>query len=552
MASMDTAPRTGEKIEALFDGEWMEVYWGHTDDGSPYGTEGWGQVDGGYFIDTHPAREIEAWRPLNAVSYGEPSGVYGHRRRQPIVVLGLGFGDEAKGSTVDYLSATVPDAAAVVRWSGGANAAHNVRHGGRHHTFRQFGSGTFLGIPTYISDGVVVNLEMLMEEATALEAQGVADPISLVTLHSNALVTTPIHIALNRAREILRGSGRHGSCGLGIGETVVHSNAERSGLDYHDTVGNFTIEGKTAGGRGVLTLEMLAAVEGDSPEEIITVLKHQENYAELLIEQARLKVPELAAELDYGSLEHMAEELIAVAKSFEIVSSMEFDREILETMARGTVIFEGSQGLLLDEYWGFHPHTTWSNLVPLAIFEWLRDFGHQPYVLGLTRSFTTRHGAGPLPSAAHGALDESELPEDDNSWGRWQGEFRNAPLDLPLLSYSKHILLESGIDLDGIAVSHLDAFEGENLAPVVTSYGGRKDPSQSWNFKSDGAELWARTDSDVFLAERVIGQGAELKHYSAEELPLRIAEALGAPVVITADGPARLDRKIYIPSEEGN
>ncbi|MFZ2242157.1 MAG: adenylosuccinate synthetase, partial [Gordonia amarae] len=66
----------------------------------------------------------------------------------PIIVVGLGYGDESKGATVDYLASTIRDTAAVVRWSGGAQAAHNVCHGPRHHTFRQFGSGTLRGVRT--------------------------------------------------------------------------------------------------------------------------------------------------------------------------------------------------------------------------------------------------------------------------------------------------------------------------------------------------------------------------------------------------------------------
>ena len=543
MASMETAPRTGEEIEALFEGEWLSVSWGRADDGSPFGAEGWRQSDGGYYIDGYPAEQLETWRPLNALSYGEPSGLQNHQLRQPIIVLGLGFGDEAKGSTVDYLSATIPDAAAVVRWSGGANAAHNVRHGHRHHTFRQFGSGSFLGLPTYLSEKVVVNLPMLMAEAVELEAKGIINPLSLVTLHGDALVTTPIHIALNRAREIIRGSGRHGSCGLGIGETIVHGYAERSGLDYGATVGNFAIEGRTSQGKGLLTLSMLA--ETDSEYEIVQILSKQALYAELLIEEARELVPDLADELNYGSLEAIASELMAVAKSVEILSATEFDRELLELMARGTVIFEGSQGLLLDEYWGFHPHTTWAQIQPSAIVEWLRDKGHQPYVLGLTRSFTTRHGDGPLPSAEFGNLSEFDLPDDDNNWGRWQGEFRNAPLDLPLLNYSKRILLESSVDLDGIALSHLDAFSGEDRVPVVMSYGGLEDPSNEWLFKSDRVKDFPRINSDEFLKELVLDQVADIHRYNAEELPLQLSYAIQVPVVISATGPARRDRQLH-------
>lgn len=77
--------------------------------------------------------------------------------RQTIIVAGLGYGDESKGATVDYLAAALPDVVAVVRWSGGAQAAHNVRHGHRHHTFSQFGSGTFCDVRTILRAPMLVN-----------------------------------------------------------------------------------------------------------------------------------------------------------------------------------------------------------------------------------------------------------------------------------------------------------------------------------------------------------------------------------------------------------
>ena len=142
---------------------------------------------------------------------------------RPIVVVGLGYGDESKGATVDYLASTIGDTAAVVRWSGGGQAAHNVCHGPRHHTFRQFGSGTLRGVRTIARAPMLVNPISLATEAAELAVLGVGDPFGLLTVDANALVTTPIHVAMNRAREIARGAARHGSCGEGVGETRAYA-----------------------------------------------------------------------------------------------------------------------------------------------------------------------------------------------------------------------------------------------------------------------------------------------------------------------------------------
>lgn len=536
---MDSAPRDGGTIEVLVDNRWVKAYWSdEAQDGSPQGTEGWAALETDDLIP-----DPTQWRHWEQLDYGQPSALPGHSFRQPIVVLGLGFGDEAKGATVDFLSSRISDASAVVRWSGGANAAHNVRHGHRHHCFRLFGSGSFLGLPTYLTEKVVLNLQVLMGEAVALEAIGVHSPLSLLVVNGDSLVTTPIHMALNRAREILRGIGRHGSTGLGIAETVVHGYAERMGLTITETVGNFELQGPTANGEGILTAGALKQIAyEDLPNKVEMILKQQARYADPLIMEAAAAVPELAEELWYGSLSAMAEELIEIAESLEILESARFKSKLIKTMAMGTVIFEGSQGILLDEQWGFHPHTTWARTEPSELFDWLQNLGHRPYALGLTRSFMTRHGAGPLPSESVRRIEPEELPEDDNSWGRWQGVFRNAPLDLPLLNYSRRILAEYGIYLDGISISHLDGFGSESI-PVVRGYDGSEDPSRLWHFKSDGATDFPTVNSDVFLEQSMLNASGNLGNYSAAKLPELIGSVLEAPAVILSSGPSRSDRK---------
>ena len=109
------------------------------------------------------------------------------------IVVGLGFGDECKGATVDWLCATT-DVEAVVRFNGGPQAAHNViTPDGRHHTFAQFGSGSFHEIPTYLSKYMLVNPFNLLVEAEHLAELGVMDPMSLVYIDQDALLVTPYH-----------------------------------------------------------------------------------------------------------------------------------------------------------------------------------------------------------------------------------------------------------------------------------------------------------------------------------------------------------------------
>ncbi len=137
------------------------------------------------------------------------------------IVVDLGFGDSGKGLLTDFLARRFK-AGVVVRYNGGAQAGHNVvTPNGRHHTFSQFGSGTFIpGVKTYLSKHVVIHPGALLIEGNILEGLGVSNAFSRLRLSDQCLVITPFHQAANRIREMVRGKNRHGSCGVGVGETV--------------------------------------------------------------------------------------------------------------------------------------------------------------------------------------------------------------------------------------------------------------------------------------------------------------------------------------------
>src|SRR3954471_16685245 len=123
-----------------------------------------------------------------------------------IVIVDLGFGDAGKGLLTDYLVRRT-GARMVVRYNGGAQAGHNVvAPDGRHHTFAQFGSGTFVpGVRTFLSRDVVVHPSALPREELALRSAGVTDGFERLSISADALVITPYHQALGRMRELARG-----------------------------------------------------------------------------------------------------------------------------------------------------------------------------------------------------------------------------------------------------------------------------------------------------------------------------------------------------------
>src|SRR5215210_2605913 len=122
------------------------------------------------------------------------------------VIVDLGFGDAGKGLLTDCLVRRT-GAKVVVRYNGGAQAGHNVvTPDGRHHTFSQFGSGSFVpGVRTFLSRDVVVHPTALLREEASLRTAGVTDALERLRISADAVVVTPYHQALNRLRETARG-----------------------------------------------------------------------------------------------------------------------------------------------------------------------------------------------------------------------------------------------------------------------------------------------------------------------------------------------------------
>ena len=142
-------------------------------------------------------------------------------RRRAFVVIDLAFGDSGKGTIVDYLVRR-HSADLVVRFNGGPQAGHNVvLPDGRHHTFSQFGSGSFVpSIKTLLSRFVLIEPCAMLKEAAHLAQLGLGDVLARTFIDERCRVITPLHHLANRLREHARGSLAHGTCGVGFGECV--------------------------------------------------------------------------------------------------------------------------------------------------------------------------------------------------------------------------------------------------------------------------------------------------------------------------------------------
>ncbi len=403
-----------------------------------------------------------------------------------IITVGLGFGDEGKGATVDYL-VRQHGAELVVRYSGGAQAGHSVvLADGRRHTFSQFGAGTLAGARTWLGPRMIVSPATLTPEAEHLQSLGVDDPWSMLSAHSAALVATEYHSAMNRLRELARGDARHGSFGLGIGETRHYW--LRYGAD--------------------------AVTMGDLADRRLLVQKLTLLRDRMLLEMQDL--PHL--DRQWAAALH---ETLPAAQADLLQESMARVTATAEMPVAETIVFEGAQGVLLDEWHGFHPFTTWSTVTPLHAWELAAEHGIDDVtVLGLTRAYSTRHGAGPFPTWDREFT--ATLRDAGNPTNAWQGSLRAGPLDLVLLDYAARICR-----IDALAVTCLDQLPPRpRLCPRYADL-SRLEIPQSLREQSE-------------LTRVLESATATYREASVDELLATLDQI--APVAITATGPTSADR----------
>jgi adenylosuccinate synthase len=412
--------------------------------------------------------------------------------KRAIITVGLGFGDEGKGATVDSLCRRF-NADLVIRYSGGSQAGHNVQlSDGRRHTFSQFGAGTLAGVPTYVGQPVVLNPTALLREAEHLRELGVADPCQMLTVHPRCLVSTSLHQAVNQLRELARGDQRHGSCGHGIGET----------RNYWLRYGEDAVFAQDLREHSVLRakLELLRQRVFLDLQEVVDRVS-----GDVLKEFDLLGI----------TTDDLIEPLLEAGSLFRTGPMPECD----------LAIFEGAQGVLLDEWYGFHPYTTWSTVTPHHALELAVAAGAEEVcILGIVRAYATRHGAGPFPT-----FDEAftaRLNDEGNPWNQWQGNIRAGWFDMVLFRYAA---AACGV-IDNLAVScldHLDekdsqicvAYENCNELPLPSGP-NLKHQERLTEIVRDAAPVYQRVGKDQIVD-------------MLEEI---------APVAITASGPAHQDR----------
>lgn len=380
---------------------------------------------------------------------------YRHRSTpaKAIVVFDALYGDSGKGRTVAYF-VHKHGSKWVVKYSGGAQCAHHVIDSdGRGFTFSQFGSGTLEGARTHLAGDFLLNPLNLGNEANKLAAIGVPDPMSLLTIDGDCPIITPYHRATNRLRELQRGDGRHGSCGQGIGETASDAATDPT----------MTLRASDLGDRAAVRYKL--GYWQDRKRAL---------FADDIANPGRCNSTAYAAELAkliadpdvdlFDSYHRFADDVDIVPWSYL--------REIMTDP--NPVVFEGAQGVLLDEWYGFHPYTTWSTTGPENA---MRDLGDVDInrvdidVVAVMRPYMVRHGAGPFPTESERLTEV--LQDATNSTGNWQGPFRVGHFDPLVAKYAldciEHV---SGVHVDRLAFTNCDRLVGLSGFKSCVSYSG--------------------------------------------------------------------------------
>jgi adenylosuccinate synthase len=474
-------------------------------------------------------------------------------KKQAILIADLGFGDAGKGTITDFLTGQLA-AHTIVRYNGGPQAAHTVvTHDGRSHTFAQFGSGMLhSGTRTLLSRFMLINPLNMLKEERHLRTLGVTDALQRTQIDRRALVITPFQKAINRLREIARGANRHGSCGEGIGECMAdHLKYGDAVVFVGDLQDSTTLRKK---------LSFMHDVKRDEFEEI--------RYALPDTEQVRQESAVFTSTIDGvgegktdgGKPHPYVEDCIDVYRYFADCIDIVDEVDIQSLFAQpGRVLFEGAQGVLLDENYGFAPYTTWSTTTFANADTLVQEHSYDGEVikLGVVRAYATRHGAGPFPTEDQ-ALSLA-IPDQHNTWNDWQQAFRVGYFDMVATRYA----LDVAGKVDYLAMTNVDRLATIPTWKICDGYqyqGEENDLSTYFELEDDRKIKKIRFSQSVDLSHQEnityklwscepeyqsftpVSEKSSFEENSAAYLSL-ITESLSIPIAITSYGPMAMDKR---------
>ena len=417
-----------------------------------------------------------------------------------VVVIGSQWGDEGKGKIVDWLSER---AEVVVRFQGGHNAGHTLVIDNVTYKLSLLPSGIVRpGKLSVIGNGVVIDPWALLSEIEILQEQGVHISPENLVIAENASLILPLHQGLDLAREAALGGAKIGTTGRGIGPA------------YEDKVGRRAVRVGDLADPGLLG------------QRVDQLLLHHNAILRGLGSKEQNKT-------------EILDQLLAVAPKILPFADTVWKR--LDDARRNghRILFEGAQGIMLDNDHGTYPFVTSSNTVAgqAAV-----GSGQGPkiadYVLGITKAYTTRVGSGPFPTEQENETGQL-LGERGREFGTVTGRKRRCGwFDAVMVRQATKV---GGIT--GIALTKLDVLDGMTELKVCIGYElngktldifpasvtAQRDVKpiyevlDGWSESTAGARSWAELPANTIKYVR------------------RIEELIETPVALLSTSPERED-----------
>ncbi len=342
------------------------------------------------------------------------------------VIIGAQWGDEGKGKATDLLAGRIDY---VVKFNGGNNAGHTVVIGDEKYALHLLPSGILTpGVTPVISNGVVIDIEVLFQELEALSARGV--DVSKLRISANAHVITAYHRTLDKVTERFLGKRQIGTTGRGIGPT------------YADKINRVGIRMQDLFDENILRQKVEGALD-------------QKNHLLVKVYNRRaITVDEIVSEL-LSYAERLRPMVVDTAL------------ELHQALERGeTVLFEGGQATMLDVDHGTYPFVTSSSATSGGA---ATGSGIAPNridrVIGIVKAYTTRVGSGPFPTELFDASGDF-LRENGHEFGTTTGRPRRCGwYDAPIARYSARI---NGVT--DYVMTKLDVLTGLERIPVCVAY----------------------------------------------------------------------------------
>jgi len=316
------------------------------------------------------------------------------------IVVDLSFGDGGKGRTVDYLCKNSTKSKIVIRFSGGQQCGHHVMNEFGSHTHSNFGSGTLRGIESYFTEHCTIYPLTIWNEYSLLKQKYNLNPF--INIHPLSMITTPYDVAFN---QVLEKKNNHGSCGLGVGSTMkrnIESGYKLYGIDFLNPI---------------ILHQKLDSIKSYYYSQLNNSQRYNFNYI------LKYNNYELSY---YDSIKNIIDNGIVNIRNYDYLNNFE------------DLIFEGSQGILLDMNHGIFPNVTYANTTSKNALEVCKKLNISNIELFyVNRCYLTRHGNGWMPN--HNKITLINTENEINVYNEWQKNFKTGEIDYDLLKYSLDI-----------------------------------------------------------------------------------------------------------------